>query len=99
MTRHNSRPSRLWSNIAYVAPTGASRYGIEVGQPSSSVVAAVNPAARHPLPSISEPQARQMVEQFIAQAEKSPNSTIAGNARLADTLAELLLGTTDPAAG
>ncbi len=23
MTRHSSRPSRLWSNIAYVAPTGA----------------------------------------------------------------------------
>jgi endoglycosylceramidase len=86
------------SRDAYVAPSGTSRYWVEVGKPSSSMVAAVNSAAVHPLPPISEPQARQMVEQFIAQAKESPNSTIAGNAGLVDTLAGLLLGTTDPAA-
>ena len=82
-----------------MAPTGTSRYGIEVGKPSGSMVAAVNSAAVHPLPPISEPQARQMVEQFITRAKQSPDSTIAGNAGLVDTLAGLLLGTTDPAAG
>ena len=87
------------SRDAYVAPTGSSQYQVKVGKPSSSMIAAVNTAASKPLQPISEPQARQTVEQFIAQAEKSPNSSIAGNAQLANTLATLLLGTSDPAAG
>jgi hypothetical protein len=87
------------SRVAYVAPTGTSRYEIEVGTPTASTVAAVDSAASHPLQPIGEPEARQAVEQVIAQAEQSPNSTIAGNARLANSLATLLLGTSDPAAG
>jgi endoglycosylceramidase len=87
------------SRDADVAPTGSSQYEIQVGTPSSSTAAAVSSAATHPLQPISEPQARQAVEQVIAQAEQSPDSTIAGNARLASTLATLLLGTSDPAAG
>lgn len=87
------------SRYAYVAPTGDSRYEIKVGTPSGSTVAAVNSAATNPLQPISEPQARQTVEQVIARAEQSPNSSIAGNARLASSLATLLLGTSDPAAG
>jgi endoglycosylceramidase len=87
------------SRDVYVAPTGSSRYGIQVGTPSNSTVAAVSSAATNPLKPITEPQARQAVEQVIAQAEQSPDSTIAGNARLANTLATLLLGTSDPAAG
>ena len=87
------------SRDAYVAPTGSSRYGIQVGTPSNSTVAAVSSAAANPLKPISEPQARQAVERVIAQAEQSPDSTIAGNARLASTLATLLLGSSDPVAG
>jgi hypothetical protein len=87
------------SRSAYVAPTGSSRYEVRVGTPSGSTVAAVNAAATNPLQPIGEPQARQVVEQVIARAEQSPNSTIAGNARLADALAALLLGASDPSAG
>lgn len=86
------------SRYAYVAPTGGERYEITVGAPLDSTAAAVSSAAISPLQPISEPQARQVVEQFITQAEQSTNSTISGNAHLASSLATLLLGNSDPAA-
>ncbi len=87
------------SRDAYVAPTGTSSYGIEVGTPSAMTVDAVDAAAAHPLQPISESAARQLAERTIAQAAQSSDPTIAGNAALAGTLANLLLGTSDPAAG
>jgi endoglycosylceramidase len=87
------------SRDAYVAPTGSSDYGVQVGSPGASVLAAVDAAAATPLPPISEAQARQEVEQVVAQAGRSAVPSIASNAALADTLASILLGTTDPAAG
>jgi endoglycosylceramidase len=86
------------SRDAYVAPTGTGRYGVEVGVPAPSLVAAVDAAAASPPPPISEPVARQEAEQVIAQAEQSSDPAIAENASLASTLATLLLGTSDPAA-
>jgi endoglycosylceramidase len=86
------------SRDAYVAPTGSAQYGVEVGSPTASMMAAVDASATSPLPPISEPQARQSAEQAITQAEASSNKTIAGNAALASSLASLLLGTSDPAA-
>jgi hypothetical protein len=86
------------SRDAYVAPDGTSMYGVEVGHPGTSQVAAVEAAASSPLPPITEPQARQLAEQVITQSEQSSNPTIAGNAAVASSLATLLLGTTDPAA-
>jgi hypothetical protein len=59
------------------------------------MIAAVDATAATPLPPITEPQARQMAEQVIAQAEKSSDPTIASNAALASSLATLLLGTSD----
>jgi len=87
------------SRDAYVAPDGSSNYGVEVGHPTTLLIAAVDAAAAHPLPPISEPQARQLAEQVITQSEQSSNKNIASNAALASSLATLLLGTTDPAAG
>jgi endoglycosylceramidase len=86
------------SRNAFVAPTGTGRYEITVGAPSDSTVAAVDAAAINPPQPITEPQARQAVEQFIATAGQSPNTSIASNAHLAGTLATLLLGNSDPAA-
>ena len=87
------------SRTAYVAPTGGSRYGVEVGSPGASLVATVDAAAADPLPPIGEPQARQAAEQAIAAAARSSTPSIAAKAALATTLAGLLLGTSDPAAG
>jgi hypothetical protein len=85
------------SRYIYVAPTGSTQYEISVGTPSSSMVASVGAAAKNPPQPITEPEARQAVEQFITQAEQSPSNSIAGNAHLAGTLATLLLGNSDPA--
>jgi len=59
----------------------------------------VDAAASNPLPPITEPQARQAAEQVITESEQSSDPTIRSNAALAGSLATLLLGTTDPAAG
>jgi endoglycosylceramidase len=87
------------SRTAYVAPTGRAAYGVVVGEAAPALINAVRAAAASPLPPISEPQARQVAEQALTQAEASTTPSIASNAALAGTLGALLLGATDPAAG
>jgi len=93
------------SRSAYVAPTGrragssaetGGGYEVMVGSPSRSLVAGVAAGALHPPEPITEPQARQILDQFLAGALKSTNASIRSNAELANALAGLLLGSTDP---
>jgi len=103
------------SRTAWVEPTGADpsgmgatdasavgRYTVTVGTPGPatiSLLSQVEASAADPLPPISEVQARQTAEAALAQAAQSQDPSIRAKAALADELASLLLGPTDPTAG
>jgi hypothetical protein len=91
------------SRLVYVAPLGArgsdpssSTYEVTVGRVPRSMLKAVSAAAVIPPQPIDEPQARRTVEQFLHSALTSPNGTIRAHAGLANALAGVLLGATDP---
>jgi endoglycosylceramidase len=76
--------------------TAAHEYRITVGTPSAASAAAVEAAATQPLQPIIEPTARAVAEQALQNALSSPTPQIKGTASLANALAGILLGPTDP---
>lgn len=95
------------SRLAYVAPTHpgsvlpglgivGGEYWVTVGTPPASLLATVQQDALAPPAPISEPAARALAEQTLTNALSSPDKTIRANARLAEALAGLLLGSSDP---
>jgi hypothetical protein len=97
------------SRLAFVNPTGqgkchaacrpsgsTGRYVVTVGSDGTSVADAIQPFAAHPMPPISETQARTLAEQALTNAEASSNPKIKSNAQLVGALSALLLGTSDP---
>jgi endoglycosylceramidase len=84
------------SRLITVRPTGMGRYGVTVGNDGPAVAQAILSLAAHPLPPITEPQARSIALAALAVAEGSSNAKIKANAALAGTLATLLLGAHDP---
>jgi len=94
------------SRLAYVAPAHphtvlpgmgvvAGEYWVSVGSPSAAVRATILHALSRPSP-IGEPAARALAEQMLTDALSSPDSSIRAKAHLAEALAGLLLGTSDP---
>lgn len=94
------------SRLAYVAPAHpgtvlpgmgvvAGEYWVSVGSPSAALEATILHALPRPSP-IGEPAARALAEQMLTDALSSPDPSIRARAHLAEALAGLLLGTSDP---
>ena len=67
-----------------------------VGRPSRALRVAEARAAVHPLPPISEPQARALAEASVQADLHSPDPAVRSNAALVNVLAQLVLGSADP---
>jgi endoglycosylceramidase len=90
------------SRLAYVTtkssvPAG-DQYVVTVGPASNALVAQVFQQAAHPLPPISEPQARAAAEAALNAEAQSSDPTIRSNAQLVKALAGVVLGPSDPEA-
>jgi endoglycosylceramidase len=91
-----SRPDG--SRLVYVRTTGSggAPYGVTVGAASPRLRAVVASEAAHPLAPISEPAARADALDALATEAHSPNKSVAANAQLAQGLAGVVLGSSDP---
>jgi endoglycosylceramidase len=91
------------SRLAYVTTTGpspagpaADGYGVTVGPATRAMVARVAAEAATPLPPITEPVARALVENALTAETHSPHASIRSTAQLVEGLAGIVLGSTDP---